>query len=237
MYGLKLVVAHRGDHSAAVHNTLPAFEAAIRRGADMIECDVRRTADGELIIHHDDAIGNRRLAGLSYDEAGHLAARYGYAIPRVADLLALATGRVLLNLELKESGGEDALVRLLFDHRFRVTEFAITSFEAATLARVTEVSPGARTGLLVGDMTGAEALERFRDHRVDFLAPDYALLDAPTLIAAERDGVPLLPWTVNDPATMRVLLRAPTVMGIITDRLVEALHARRDVSLGPECCR
>jgi glycerophosphoryl diester phosphodiesterase len=232
MHALKLVVAHRGDHSSATANTVSAFESAIRRGADMVESDVRRTADGELVLHHDDVVGNRLLASLHHDEAVRLAARQGYALPRVADLLALAAGRVRLNLELKEAHCAEALARLLFDHRFHVAEFWITSFEAPALAEMTEASPGVRTGLLVWDMNGAAALEQFRTHPVDFLAPDCALLDADTMAAAAKEAVPLLPWTVNDPSAMRTLLRAPTVMGIITDRLAEALDVRRTEATG-----
>ena len=87
--------------------------------------------------------------------------------------------------------------------------------------------PGARTGLLVWDMTGAEALERFQRSPADFLGPDCALLDTATLAQAAKERVPLLPWTVNDPAMMRTLFNAAAVTGIITDHLVEALHLRR----------
>src|SRR5512139_1817621 len=48
-----LVFAHRGAKRLAPENTLPAFEAAIRLGADGVELDVQYTSDGKLVIFHD----------------------------------------------------------------------------------------------------------------------------------------------------------------------------------------
>ncbi len=48
-----LVIAHRGDSRAAPENTLPAFESAVRAGADLVELDYHHTADGVPIVLHD----------------------------------------------------------------------------------------------------------------------------------------------------------------------------------------
>ena len=48
-----LVFAHRGAKRVAPENTLPAFEAAIRLGADGVELDVQYSSDGKLVIFHD----------------------------------------------------------------------------------------------------------------------------------------------------------------------------------------
>src|ERR1700761_117450 len=63
-----MVAAHRGYAAAATENTLAAFHAAIAAGADMIEFDVRRTRDGELIIFHDGQAGGHPVGGLSRGE-------------------------------------------------------------------------------------------------------------------------------------------------------------------------
>src|SRR6478736_4409350 len=51
-----LVLAHRGARRVAPENTLDAFALAIAMGADGVELDVRRTADGALVLHHDPAV-------------------------------------------------------------------------------------------------------------------------------------------------------------------------------------
>lgn len=47
--GRIILAAHRGDRKHFPENTMPAFEAALRMGADMIETDVHMTRDGELL--------------------------------------------------------------------------------------------------------------------------------------------------------------------------------------------
>jgi glycerophosphoryl diester phosphodiesterase len=55
------LIAHRGGSKLAPENTLPAFDLAARLGADAFELDVHLTADGEVVIFHDDETS--RLTG------------------------------------------------------------------------------------------------------------------------------------------------------------------------------
>jgi glycerophosphoryl diester phosphodiesterase len=57
-----LAIAHRGDPITARENTFPAFAAAVERGADMVEIDLRRTRDGEIVVLHDPTL--TRMWGL-----------------------------------------------------------------------------------------------------------------------------------------------------------------------------
>ena len=58
-HGVTCVIAHRGASRAAPENTVAAFRRAAEMGADMVELDVRRSADGRLVVHHDAAPGRR----------------------------------------------------------------------------------------------------------------------------------------------------------------------------------
>src|ERR1700679_230574 len=51
-----VAISHRGEHLHHPENTIPAFEEAIRVGADFIEVDVRTTADGKLVLSHDSSV-------------------------------------------------------------------------------------------------------------------------------------------------------------------------------------
>lgn len=63
-----VAISHRGEHLHHPENTMPAFEEAIRVGADFIEVDVQTTADGKLVLSHDGTVnrctnGEGRVAG------------------------------------------------------------------------------------------------------------------------------------------------------------------------------
>ncbi len=56
-----LVIAHRGASGAETENSLAAFRAAIDLGADAIELDVHATADGSVVVHHDETVGDAHI--------------------------------------------------------------------------------------------------------------------------------------------------------------------------------
>jgi glycerophosphoryl diester phosphodiesterase len=227
----KLIVAHRGDHSQrpdhykAHENTLEAAQYAIDDGADMVELDVRRTREGEFIVHHDEAIGGDRLSDMDFGEALGRASIEGYLLPRLTEMLEFAKGRIRLDVEIKETGYEEEILRTICDY-LSPEDFCITSFALSSIAQVRRLDSGVRLGLLCSDIAGAAALQMFRESPADFLAPEHVILNDATLAEAAQSKIPLLPWTVNDPATIARFLQQPPVFGIITDRPVEALQIR-----------
>jgi glycerophosphoryl diester phosphodiesterase len=76
-----LVLGHRGAAATHPENTLEAFAGALDAGADGVELDVRRTADGALAVVHDATLPDGRLV------AGTDAADLGEAVPLLADAL------------------------------------------------------------------------------------------------------------------------------------------------------
>ncbi|MDX1995990.1 MAG: glycerophosphodiester phosphodiesterase family protein, partial [bacterium] len=63
--GRMLVFGHRGASAYAPMNTLPAFELAAEQGADGIELDVHRSADGHPVIVHDFTV-DKTTSGTGY---------------------------------------------------------------------------------------------------------------------------------------------------------------------------
>ena len=92
-----MVAAHRGVAAGAAQNTIAAFTNAIEVGADMIEFDVRRTRDGELIAFHDAVAGGVPVSGLTRDE---IEAAAGVRPPLLAEVLRVCAGRIRLDVEL-----------------------------------------------------------------------------------------------------------------------------------------
>jgi glycerophosphoryl diester phosphodiesterase len=204
-----LVAAHRGASSIAPENTLEAFEKAIEVGADMVEFDVRSTRDGVLVAFHD-PVGEWTYA--------ELCARLPFAPPRLEQVVETCAGRIALDVELKEPGAEDEVLRVVSG------DDVVTSFLDDVVAAVKGLRPDVRTGLLLGQETPLDAGETERRRRAcgaDFLAPHVSLLDAG--FAAGRGAVV---WTVNDAPRLRRYLAEPSVAVVITDDPVLALAER-----------
>jgi len=192
----------------------------------MIELDVRRTADGELLVYHDEAFNHLVLAKNDHREVLGFAATLGVEIPRFAEVLEMTSGRILLDVELKEAGYENSVLSMMFDHHFRVEDFIVTSFNVGALRHVREECSGIQNGLLVENMSSADAIRLFQEVAPDYLAPDHELLDKQMLSDAADLKVRLIPWTVNQDDRLGDLLGAQAVFGLITDRPLEALRIR-----------
>ena len=110
-----MVMAHRGYWRGAPENSIEAINQAVARGARIVEIDLRRTRDGELVLMHDDTVdrttdGTGRVADLTLDELGELRLRAGLggrhaplteaAVPTLrAALRAVRDSGALLNLD------------------------------------------------------------------------------------------------------------------------------------------
>ena len=108
-----LVVAHRGFSGAAPENTLAAFRKAIEVGSDMIELDIQLSKDGKIVVIHDETLerttnGQGKVADHTFREIRKLDAGSwfgsqfsGEKIPTLQEVLELAKGKVLVNIEIK----------------------------------------------------------------------------------------------------------------------------------------
>lgn len=120
-----IVIVHRGAAAFAPENTLEAYAAAMDYGADGCEIDIRRTADGVLVMFHDDGLDRMtdavgRINQYTFRELMALKFRSIYKanpethIPTLAAVFELARQRaMLLHLDIKEPGLETDIARLL----------------------------------------------------------------------------------------------------------------------------
>lgn len=118
-----LIIAHRGAPKAATENSSRAIEAALDCGADMIEVDLRRTRDGDLVLFHDrDTL---RLAGVkkvveesTFAELRELTLIGGDSVISLGEALEIVGGKSPLNLELKSEGSGRELAAYLEGNRY-----------------------------------------------------------------------------------------------------------------------
>ena len=84
-----LVIAHRGASAVELENSLAAFRAAARLGADGVELDVHASADGELFVHHDETVdGSHHIAHTAAGKIRALRIANGEPVPTLAEALA-----------------------------------------------------------------------------------------------------------------------------------------------------
>jgi glycerophosphoryl diester phosphodiesterase len=160
-----LVIAHRGNSSAAPENTLPAFDSALALGVDVVELDYRHTADGVPVVIHDSnydrttdaavCFGRNRIAvdSTTLDEARHLdAGRWfdsrfaGTRLATLAEALAAIMPRALVMIERK-AGDAATCVRLLHEKNV-VDRVIVHAFDWDFLAQCRRLAPDLTLGAL-----------------------------------------------------------------------------------------
>jgi len=228
-----LVIAHRGAWGPAVpsapaENSLEAFEAAIALGVDMIELDVRRTADGHLVVLHDARVKRVPTSSLRYEE---LQVKGSRSPPLLTDALALTKGRIALNLELKERGYVDDTIALL--RPFGLERCLVSSFLDDVVLEAKTLAPELRTGLLVAAGFRKALTHRLQAARADCLGLHRRLATTTALASAAAARIPCVIWTVNAPQAIDRYLAHPAVEGVVTDR--PALALERRALLAPAC--
>jgi len=241
------VVAHRGFSAQAPENTVAAIRRAIEIGADMAEFDVTVTADGHVICLHDETLDrttdgrgaatDRTLAEIRRLDAGSwFAAEFaGEPVPTLAEMLDVADGRILLNVEIKPEavshGVVDAVARLIRDRKM-VDRVVVSSFAPEALRQMKVIAPEIVTISLFNDELhdGRDPLEIVMEvgSRGLNLSADRAT--AELVGRCRAHGLPVGVYTVNSKRRMNRMI-ALGVHAIFTDRpdrLIGVLAVRSD---------
>ncbi len=225
-------IAHRGLHDAAagvIENTASAFNAAIAGGYG-IETDLQISADGEAMVHHDDALGrltegSARLADMTAAEIK--AVRFMASSDRIltlGELCELVGGRATLVLELKSrfDGDRKLVQRVAAVLANYAGPVAVMSFDPSLIEAARQIAPGLTRGIVAERHYAHRAWDRLppseKRHmahllhalrtRPQFVA--YSVKDLPAaapLIARMMFGRPLLTWTVRSEADRRCAAR------------------------------
>jgi glycerophosphoryl diester phosphodiesterase len=223
-----LPFAHRGAGEIAPENTMAAFQGAVDQGFEVIETDIQTSRDGTLYAFHDDDLlrltgDNRSIGALTDPEISALRINETHPIPRLKDVLN-AFPDTLFNLDAKTETTPKPLARLI-KHMGRQDQVCIGSFRDRRIDRVLQgLGPdtchglGLRKGAAFYLSARLHLGLRFRANCVQLPMQYYGidLVNPRTIAHANRIGLKLHVWTVNDAKTMRHLI-ALGVDGIMTD--------------------
>jgi glycerophosphoryl diester phosphodiesterase len=146
-----VAISHRGEHLHHPENTIPAFQEAIRLGADFIEVDVRTTADGKLVLSHDNTVnrctdGTGEVSNMTFAQIERLDAGIktapefaGTRIPTFEEVLKLAHGRIGVYLDLKNATAQ-AIVDAI-QHADMVQQIVIYRSAIPLLKEIQTIDP------------------------------------------------------------------------------------------------
>ena len=204
-----LNLGHRGAAEVA-ENTIPSFEKALEHGADGIELDVRKTADGELVVVHLPVVAGRAVQSSSYEEIRQL--RDGLEVPLLKDVLRQFRKQTFLNIEFKETGYEEEAIGLILKHGDPANTM-ISAFHPETLTKVHELSPALQLGYIYNRTQDEESRH---NAPIDYVIPQFKLASRELISDVHDEELQVLAWTVNEEAEMKRLIDLG-VDGLITD--------------------
>ena len=235
-----LVMAHRGGRALGPESTLFTLGRAVELGVDVLELDVRLSADGEPVLLHDamvDAttdgsgpVGQFALLELKQLDAGYRWRAADGGLPMRGAGLTVATleeafatfPRQLFNLELKGDDPPLAAAVCASIRDFGMQErVLVASFHGDAVEHFRRLCPDVVTAATAGEVAWFLLLESlgmagaFHPEGSAFQVPEI-LVDEEFVQSARDHNVAVHVWTVNEPSAMRRLLRW-RVDGIITD--------------------
>jgi glycerophosphoryl diester phosphodiesterase len=214
-----LRIGHRGACGHAPENTLASIEQAIAFGCALTEVDVQRTADGSLILLHDERVdrttnGKGLLAEMNLEAVRKLDAGRGQKIPALDEALKTAHGRISLILELKAEGLAYDVCGIVRASGFP-GEIIYASLLHDELQHVRRADPDARTLVLFKRLPKDPAAEAIRLQATHVgLRFDTATL--PFVKALHKARLTVFVYTVNKPADI-AKMRSLGVDGIVSD--------------------
>ena len=237
------VIAHRGFSGAAPENTIAAVRAAIEIQADMAEIDVTLTADGHIVVIHDETLdrttnGSGKVSDFSRAELQLLDAGAWFAptfagerIPSLDAVLDEIEDRILLNVEIKSEAVDRGVVPKVASSirkRGMIDQVVVSSFSPTALEQMHSVAPEIRTAVLYNTTfhKGQDSVEIVTDLGASVFNIKRQRLTGKMMHRCREHDIPVGIYTVNKPARMRRLVKKG-VNAIFTDhpdRLIDVLN-------------
>lgn len=219
-----LKIAHRGAKGYEPENTLKAFQRAIDLNADGIELDVHLSADGHLIVMHDETIdkmtnGKGAVNTFTLVELKSFLIAEKHEIPTLDAVFDLVDKKCFINVELKNADTSKSVVSLIEEYitekGWNYDHFIISSFDWNALQEVHNLNSNIPIGVLTEEDIDI-ALAFAESIKAKAIHPDYHLLNQENTRRMQERGFIVLPWTVNKAEDIQKV-KNYNVDGIITD--------------------
>ncbi len=200
-----LVIAHRGASAVEVENSLAAFRAAGRLGADGVELDIHATQDGALVVHHDATIAGLHIPTASADQVRAQRLPNGEPPPLLDEALAAVDARLRVYVEVKTLPVTcDARLFAALDAGPHPAGYAVHSFDHRLVARLGRARPTLPRGVLSASYP-IRPLVPLADAGAVAFWQERSLVDIDLSAMLHLAGAQLIVWTVDEPSEMRRL--------------------------------
>ncbi len=201
-----LVIAHRGASAREPENSLAAFRSALDLGSDGVELDIHATADGALVVHHDDTVAGVYIPRSSLDTVRQCVLANGEPVPTLGEALDVLGAEVRVFVEVKtlDASQQEALLRV-FDDGPAPPHYHVHSFDHRIVRRLLQ-----QRDALVGGVLSASypvnPLIQLEQTGATELWQQESLVDDELVAAVHAIGRRIFPWTADAPTRIEELI-------------------------------
>lgn len=219
-----LKIGHRGAKGYEPENTLVSFQKALDLHVDGIELDVHLSADGEIIVIHDETIdrttnGKGFVNELSLQELKAFLIEGKHEIPTLEEVFDLVNQKCFINIELKTHDVTDKVVALIEKYvnkkGWKYEHFLVSSFDWNALQEVSLLNDKIGIGVLTETDLDL-ALAFAKTIKAKSIHPYFHLLTIENTAHIQTKGFQVFPWTINELEDFQKI-KTYNVNGIITD--------------------
>lgn len=208
-----LIIGHRGASGLAPENTLESLRAGLQAGADMLEFDVRLTADNIPVLSHDARLNGRTVSRTTLadlQKAGPVAL--------LTEVLDEFFGKIMLNLEFKPATNADIVYKLL--KKYTKTDedwdvIIISSFHVRALFQFRRLSAKLHLALL-HSINPFAFVTYHRSLRLSAVGWHRLHVNTLAITIAKKADIFTYVYTVNRPKAA-MLLEQKSINGVVTD--------------------
>lgn len=219
-----LKIGHRGARGYEPENTLIGFQKALALIVDQIELDIHSSADGEIMVIHDETIdrttnGNGYVNSFTRLELQQFQIEGQQYIPTLIEVLNLIDRKCSINIEIKSNGLANKLVGIIEQYvtekQWEYSDFIVSSFEWDNLEKVRLLNPSIPIAILT-ETSIEDALAFAKKIKAQAINPDFQLLSTENVSQMQQAGFQVFPWTVNEIEDIK-RIQSYKVDGIISD--------------------
>ncbi len=204
-----LVIAHRGDPSAALENSLEAIHHALSYPVDMIEIDIRRSRDDVLFVMHDKSAvrttgENIHIEKSTSNDIARIKLKNGEPIPTLTDVIKTVSGRVGLNLEIKSDDAGLLTAEYLASSDYR-GYVLVSSFKEDELLAVRRVLPKLPISMIF-DVFTSHDVTSYRAKGYKIISLRKTAISKRLIERCHEQGIQVYVWTVDDEEEMEKMI-------------------------------